>query len=379
MNNASRFALLILIATLWNSPSQADSFAGLGFLAGGGESRAYGISADGGTIIGTSDGVGLNGSDVVRWDAAGVATRVSQSTFSWPAPSAVSANGSTIVGSEILNSGLGGFVWSDAGGYQNRIGWGLSAVSADGSAYGGYDGNGGVIFTSTGAISTGGNNVAGLTADGATALVTEQWGAVGGYTFHDTYTWTKSGGLTSIGHRAGMGKTLGTAISADGSTIVGRDSSENYLRNGEAFLWTADDGFIGLGRLGDVGTSGASALTTSGLFGTMVVGSSAAGIELGQADGRAFLWTSDLGMVDLKSFLTSRGADLTGWTLTGATGISADGTTIVGNGVDAYGRDQAWIARLSGATAVPEPASLAMLALGGLAAGMAARRSRRAT
>jgi hypothetical protein len=79
-------------------------------------------------------------------------------------------------------------------------------------------------------------------------------------------------------------------------------------------------------------------------------------------------------MVDLKSYLTSHGADLTGWTLTNATGISADGLTIVGNGLNADGEVEGWVARLSPA-AVPEPSSVVMAGLGLLGGlGLAARR-----
>jgi probable HAF family extracellular repeat protein len=46
----------------------------------------------------------------------------------------------------------------------------------------------------------------------------------------------------------------------------------------------------------------------------------------------AFIWTHAFGMVDLNTYLSSLGLDLTGWTLTQASGISADGSTIVGYG-----------------------------------------------
>jgi hypothetical protein len=52
-------------------------------------------------------------------------------------------------------------------------------------------------------------------------------------------------------------------------------------------------------------------------------------------------------MRDLQTLLTSDyGLDLTGWTLTTATGVSADGLTIVGTGIDPSGEEEAWLARL---------------------------------
>ena len=52
--------------------------------------------------------------------------------------------------------------------------------------------------------------------------------------------------------------------------------------------------------------------------------------------------------------------DLTGWTLWNALGISADGLTIVGQGINPDGYTEAWMAT------VPEPTTLILFALGGL-------------
>lgn len=50
-------------------------------------------------------------------------------------------------------------------------------------------------------------------------------------------------------------------------------------------------------------------------------------------------------MVNLKDYLIAHGAsNLTGWTLTAAQGISANGNTIVGYGRNPAGQSEAWIA-----------------------------------
>jgi hypothetical protein len=63
------------------------------------------------------------------------------------------------------------------------------------------------------------------------------------------------------------------------------------------------------------------------------------------------LWTQSTGWLLVMSLLTERGnnKDLLGWDLTGGgiTGISADGTIIVGNGIDPSGHDEAWMASIS--------------------------------
>ena len=62
-----------------------------------------------------------------------------------------------------------------------------------------------------------------------------------------------------------------------------------------------------------------------------------------------FIWDATNGMRNLRDVLVNQyGLDLTGWTLTSATGISADGLTIVGNGVHAgFGNSEGWVARLA--------------------------------
>ena len=93
--------------------------------------------------------------------------------------------------------------------------------------------------------------------------------------------------------------------------------------------------------------------------GSVVVGHDGALVPGGYV---AVIWENDNSMRNLNDVLADDfGLDLTGWTLTHALSISDDGMVIVGYGENPSGETEAWIA------VIPEPATLSLLALGGLA------------
>ena len=157
-------------------------------------------------------------------------------------------------------------------------------------------------------------------------------------------------------------------VSADGLVVVGSSLSASDNDPGkayEAFRWTSSDGMVGLGRLEE----DSEAIDVSA-DGSVIVGESR--VPNGGGDG-AFLWTNSGGMQNLRDLLIAGGVTgLTNWTLSKATGISADGRTFVGTGINPSGRTEAWIAT------IPEPLCL-VLALCGFATlvGCGRRRGRR--
>jgi probable HAF family extracellular repeat protein len=140
-----------------------------------------------------------------------------------------------------------------------------------------------------------------------------------------------------------------TAANADGSVIVGSSRSMNAFPNGEeAFRWTDATGMLPLGDL--PGGSFQSTAFAVSADGSVVVGR-------GYVEGpcgpfgcgslpRAFIWDASNAIRPLADVLSAAGADVTGWELHAATGISADGRVIVGNGRNPDGAFEAWRAVL---------------------------------
>ena len=78
---------------------------------------------------------------------------------------------------------------------------------------------------------------------------------------------------------------------------------------------------------------------------------------LGNSEG--FIWDESNGMRVLQEMLVNDlGLDLSGWAGLSPTGISDDGLTIVGTGINPNGDTEAFIAT------VPEPGTLALFAIG---------------
>src|SRR5690606_33260031 len=105
-----------------------------------------------------------------------------------------------------------------------------------------------------------------------------------------------------------------------------------------AIRWVEGAGFVPMQFSPTVDDSGATDLSADG---SVVVG------WLDAAGRRAFVWDALRGARLLHEVLVNDyGLDLTGWELRAATGVSADGTVIVGSGRNPAGHEEGWIARL---------------------------------
>jgi uncharacterized membrane protein len=188
------------------------------------------------------------------------------------------------------------------------------------------------------------------------------------------YRWTPGTGAQYLALPLGYAASVGGHMSANGNVIVGTVLDEG---SGRPVIWTS--GVPTLLPLlpgdtrGDALAVSADGLVVTGWMGPdadrhMFRWSQAGGVEnLGGIDGfgrginadgsvivgwvaplgtpRAVLWSAATGLVELQPHLTSLGADLTGWILTAAYSVSADGRVIVGQGIH-NGFQEGWIAKL---------------------------------
>ena len=232
----------------------------------------------------------------------------------------------------------------------------ITDISADGSVMAGWgsgDGDRSLIWsTSSGwsilpKLGSGGSHADGISSDGSIVV-----GYSGSPSGRQAYKWTQSEGIIGLGDLSGgIFESRAYGISGDGNVIVGYGSSSSGT---EAFRWTSSEDMTGLGDL--PGGSFFSEARDTSADGSFVVGFGNTSIG-----SEAFFWDATNGMRNLQDMLVNDlGLDLTGWNLTIANGISGDGMKIVGEGINPDGNSEAWIAT------IPEPTSLALLALGSL-------------
>lgn len=264
------------------------------------------VSANGAVVVGWAE---FDNVMPFRWQDAGF--RFLDVQYPGVA-NAVTANGAVVVGTENYSSGGGpaavtgtAFRWSEAEGAVRLA-----------------DLPGGPDCARANDISASGSVIVGTGDCGASFQVEDQGTAV---------RWVNGGPAQPLGSllESGVGASRALAISQDGKTIVG--SAESELGR-EPFLWREGEGMIGLGRLDDAAVGEALGVTGNGR------------IAVGYSGDRAFFWTAQRGMTDLKELLSDHNfkLDLSGWTLTKATGISPDGLHIVGEGINPEGEIESW-------------------------------------
>lgn len=265
----------------------ASGLVDLGTL-GGANSFGSGVSADGSVVVGGSNPAGLATTHAFRWTQATGMIDLGTLGGSNSIANAVSADGNVVVGgARDLTDTDRAFRWTQAGGMVDL-------------------GTLGGTFSFGNGVSADGNVAVGLAA-------------LTGDTAQHAFLWTQSGGMTDLGTFGGTNSSA-LGISADGLVAVGAANLAGDVDE-HAFRWTASSGLVDLGVLPGSTSSVANAVSATG---KVVVG--------GTNGGAAFRWTQPTGIQDLNSLLSAAGVNMTGITLQAATGLSADGRFIVGNG-----------------------------------------------
>lgn len=176
----------------------------------------------------------------------------------------------------------------------------------------------------------------------------------------EAFLWSEDRGTQGLGDiPGGYFGSVAKAVSDSGSVVVGTGASEVSGGTGEAFRWTQATGMVPLGDL--PGGSFSSDAHDVSADGRIIVGSS----DGGDGNG-AVIWRNGRPIESLRSLLVNEyglGDSLAGWQLSTATAISADGRTIVGNGINPDGNHEAWLVRFDSAP-VPEPKSVILAILG---------------
>jgi uncharacterized membrane protein len=318
----------------------------------------------------------------------------------WSADPRVSADGTTVVG-ESYNSGTGysavpftPFAWTPNGfnaiGPTQRDLWGVRGIDAAGTvvvgttwtasrANGWRDQRGALGVVGRNAVvraaAPDARRVAGIDSQ---SNATEVW------------VWSVRTGAVAVMPMPGIGE-IGVgpevALSADGTTVGGQlrlpnfDSTPVVWDRGQVVLLgdlnlsdpsgsvtdLSDNGGVAVGysRLTGFGWAGFRWEAATGLvslagtsdqrnFSPARACNADASVIVGQmnvpydTEPRAWVWTAATGMEDLQERLLAQGLGpaLRGWTLIEATDVSADGTVIVGNGLNPDGEEEAWVVTL---------------------------------
>ncbi len=342
-----RFAIPLAVSLLLLTAASAQgtaTFEGLGDLPGGSHNgRGNGISRDGLAVAGFSaDATGQKAVRVLgglMLDLGFLGTTEAASNHGavlagWatnPIEAVRWENGSALRLGHLPGGGFPSYAFG---------------VSADGSVVVGYSYHGNpagdeAFIWSGGSLQglgqlPGGNfdhSRAYNVSDDGTVVVGQSLSASG----YEAFRW-EAGSMQGLGDLPGGAfHSRAEAVSQDGSVIVGQSS---VASGSEAVRWSGGT-ISGLGDLPG-GSHISIAWDVSADGGTVVGGGNTA---LGW---EAFIWDSTSGMRNLKQVLESEhGLDLTGWTLSAATGISNDGFAISGWGVNPSGNTEGWIARFS--------------------------------
>ncbi|QBE61669.1 PEP-CTERM sorting domain-containing protein [Pseudoduganella lutea] len=334
----------------------------------------YGITVSGSSADGSVIGAYVANDSYYMWTAA---TGVKAIGGAWHGGVAsVSADGSRISGSAYGSDGLtyagyysvGTGQWTTLGGIGGSSDASASSgwnISGDGKTVVGLGWvNGGTAHAIASTPAGGMSDLGSIGGSSRANGVSYDGSVIAGWVEQPDGQWTgaywKDGTLHNMVDDQGNALQEAGAVSADGSWIVGKGyfgQSWRYNTLTQQTEWLGD-----LDAMADF--QGATGISADG---NIIVGYDRG---FGPAVyGKGTIWIEGQGMLDFTDYITSQGIDLGGRTLALPMGVSADGRTF-------YGMDSTGSGFVITVSAVPEPATYAMMA-GGLALLAARRRLRR--
>lgn len=330
----------------------------------------YGITVSGSSADGSVIGAYVQNGSYYMWTAA---TGVTSIGGAWQGGVAsVSADGSRISGSAYGSDGLGyaGYYsvgtgqWTTLGGIGGSLDTSASSswnISGDGNTVVGLGWVGGATAHATASTPAGDLHDLGSIGGSSRANgVSYDGSVIAGWVEQPDGQWTgaywQDGTLHNMVDNQGNALQEAEAVSADGNWIVG---SGNFGQT-----WRYNTGTQQTEWLGDLDAMG----DFQGATGISADGHIIVGYDRGFGPavyGQGTIWIEGQGMLNFTDYITSQGIDLDGRTLALPLGVSADGKTF-------YGMDSTGSGFVVTVSAVPEPATYAMMALG--LVGLAARR-----
>ncbi len=333
---------------------------------GGSIPRVIDVSSDGSTVIGSYNSI--DGGRLFQW-RRGIGVTILLDNSSQPMNAggvAVSADGSTILG-----SGIDGvpFLWNENTGVtyindlQSEPGkfFDLRELSGDGSTivgniyddpHSGYNDTGGFVWNNTNGlviiprlpVANGNALYATNISDDGSSVVGFQSASLGKDT--TPIRWTSSGGTSSLGKINGL-PSGANSISANGDVIVGNASSL-----GQHFRWTQTTGWQMMDGLPGLGSDHTYVYNEVSADGKYIVGGQVISITPGTGVD-PIIWDETFGARDLKTlFETVSGRPINNSKLGQAEQVSANGRVIAGTGSDST---DGWVMVFGPSELKPEP------------------------
>ncbi|MGE0643971.1 MAG: hypothetical protein AB7P24_09880 [Nitrospira sp.] len=186
-------------------------------------------------------------------------------------------------------------------------------------------------------VPAGGGNISrafGVSSDGTVIVGDADFQRTGSFpgTIRQAFRWAQASGFQNIDNPAQPTLSLATAVSGDGTVVVGQVRDSNTANR--AFRWTTQTQTMqNIGPLPGHTTAAATGVSDNGKIVVGISNSNALqyqGPVLGWGQGIAFRWTEATGIQDLRQILVDGGVDMTGIALVSVTGMSRDGQWIQG-------------------------------------------------